>query len=143
MQISFWGQTLPQLQQFFAARGENPAKAALVYESIYRRGQRDFAALIWLKEPLRRALDEHFSLALPQVIARADDGHPLAQFIDIGVAQVVDSKMNIAKAFALDMQDLGAPYAGPDKDRLIPIAEKIIDADGIPNTNIGPNFNSF
>jgi len=74
MQISFWGQTLPQLQQFFAARGENPAKAALVYESIYRRGQRDFAALIWLKEPLRRALDEHFSLALPQVIARADDG---------------------------------------------------------------------
>lgn len=64
---SIYGCTLAQLEAELAARGENPAKASLIFRQLYREEPADFTEWRWLKAPLRRWLAESCRLALPRV----------------------------------------------------------------------------
>lgn len=59
--------TLPQLQQWFAARGEAPYRAKQVYRWLYRQLVTDFAAMTNLPEALRQRLAQEACIG-PMVV---------------------------------------------------------------------------
>ncbi len=63
--MDIWSMTRSALEEWFLQKGENPSKAALIFEQIYRRGIRDFSELPFA-ERIKTALAEKFSLELPQ-----------------------------------------------------------------------------
>lgn len=70
------GLTLPRLRDALAPLADRPFRADQVYQAIHRRGVTEFAAMSELAAPLRSALAERFSVALPAVRERraAEDG---------------------------------------------------------------------
>ncbi len=60
--------------------------------------------------------------------------------VDIRVLQVVDGIMYVAQALALDVQRVGTPYAGADEDRLVAIAEQILDLKGLAHIGVGADL---
>jgi len=74
--IELLGLPLPRLAEALAPVVDRPFRVKQVYAALYRRSQLDFAAMTDLAAPLRRALAERFSLALPEVTERraASDG---------------------------------------------------------------------
>ena len=76
-------------------------------------------------------------------VARADDDHMAAQVVDVGVLQVVDGKMHVAQAFALDVQRVGVPDAGADEHRLVAVAEQVLQRDGLADVGVGAHLMPF
>jgi 23S rRNA (adenine2503-C2)-methyltransferase len=70
------GLPLDRLAEALAAVIDRPFRVRQVYDALYRRRVLDFAAMTDLAAPVRRELDERFSLALPAVAERreSDDG---------------------------------------------------------------------
>ena len=54
--------------------------------------------------------------------------------------QVVDGIVYVAQALALDVQRVGTPYAGADEDRLVPIAEEVLQPQGLAHVGVGADF---
>ena len=76
-------------------------------------------------------------------VARADDDDPIAQVVDIGVLQIVDGVVHVAKALALDVQRVGPPDAGADEDGLVAIAEQILNFSALPTSVLGRTLMPF
>ena len=60
--------------------------------------------------------------------------------VDVRVLQVVDGIVYVAQALALDVQRVGTPYAGADEDRLVPIAEEVLQPQGLAHVGVGADF---
>ena len=73
-------------------------------------------------------------------VARTDHHHPVAQVVHIGVLQIVDGKMYMAEAFPFDVQRVGPPDAGADKDGLEPVPEQIVDLQRLPHIGVGADL---
>lgn len=63
--MDIWSMTREALEEWFRGRGENPAKAAILYEYIYQRGLRSFAELPFAQRVIS-ALEQDFTLELPE-----------------------------------------------------------------------------
>lgn len=59
---SFFDVTRPELERWFADRGEPPFRARQLFRHVYKRGVRDFEAMTDLAKPLRTSLAEAWSL---------------------------------------------------------------------------------
>lgn len=66
--MDIWSMTRAALEEWFRGRGENPAKAAILYEYIYQRGLRSFAELPFAQRVIS-ALEQEFTLELPETEA--------------------------------------------------------------------------
>ena len=73
-------------------------------------------------------------------VAGANDDHPLAQMVAVGVVEVVDAEMHMAQSLAFDVQSVGLPDAGADEDGLVAVPEQIVDADGPADGGVGPHL---
>ena len=76
-------------------------------------------------------------------VARADDNGPLTQVVDVGVLQVVDGVVYIAQALALDVQRVGPPDAGADKDGLVAVAEQVLDFQRLAHVGVGADLDAL
>lgn len=68
---NIYGITQPALEQFFRKNGENPAKAALVFDGIYRRRIDDFAEL-GFSQKTTALLTAEFSTELPETVEKLE-----------------------------------------------------------------------
>lgn len=70
---NIYGITQAALEEFFRAEDENPAKAALVFDGVYRRRIKQFAAL-GFSQKTTALLCERFSMELPEIAEKLDGG---------------------------------------------------------------------
>lgn len=64
--MNIYGITPRGLEEYFASHGENPAKAAIVFDGIYRKGIAELSQL-GFSQRVTSMLCEDFSLALPEI----------------------------------------------------------------------------
>lgn len=69
----FYDLTLNQLEKYFEDKGENKAKATILYKAIYRKGQR-LEEITEISEKTKKLLEGDFSFELPREIEVQDDG---------------------------------------------------------------------
>ena len=73
-------------------------------------------------------------------VARADHHQPAAQVVDVGVLQIIDGEVHVAQALPFDVQGIGPPHAGADEDRLVAVAEKVLDAQRLAHVGVGADL---
>ena len=66
--MAIWSMPRAALEEWFRGCGENPAKAAILYEYLYQRGLRSFAELPFAQRVIS-ALEQEFTLELPETEA--------------------------------------------------------------------------
>lgn len=71
--MDIYSMTRPALEEWFRQRGENPAKAAILFEWLYQRGLSSFGQLPFA-DRVKSALAEEFTLSLPEVVSRSGGG---------------------------------------------------------------------
>lgn len=69
--MNIYGQTPQSLAEYFISHGENPAKAAIVFDGVYRRGITDFSELSF-SQKTTELLRRDFSFSLPEVVKSLD-----------------------------------------------------------------------
>lgn len=69
----FYDFTLEMLENYFAERGENKAKAKILFKAIYRNGS-SLDEITELGDRIKRSVAEEFSFELPEEAALCDDG---------------------------------------------------------------------
>lgn len=69
--MNFFGFTLEGLQRYFSELGENPAKAGILFDAVYKRGVRDFAEL-GFSERVTERLRGDFTFELPRVVEKLE-----------------------------------------------------------------------
>lgn len=67
-----YSMTRTALEEWFSSRGENPAKAGILFQQLYQRDLQDFGELPF-SDRVKSALYEEFTLALPETAARTGD----------------------------------------------------------------------
>lgn len=69
--MNFYGMTPTSLERYFAEMGENPAKASILYDAIYRRGITELSEL-GFSAGLTQRLSRELSFELPEIIEKLD-----------------------------------------------------------------------
>lgn len=69
--MNLYGMTLTALREYLAQRGENSAKAEMIFDCVYRRGVSDVAKLPFSSR-VTEMLQRDFTLALPEIAERYD-----------------------------------------------------------------------
>ncbi len=69
--MNIYGLTIGQLRDYFSRIGENPAKAGILYDAIYKQGITDFKALTFAERILSR-LNADFDFTLPLVVEKLE-----------------------------------------------------------------------
>ena len=67
-----YSMTRAALERWFTERGENPAKAAILFQRLYQQDMRSFEELPFSAR-VKSALAESFTLSLPETAARTGD----------------------------------------------------------------------
>lgn len=70
--MNIFGYSLQKLQDHFVEIGENPAKAAILYDGIYRRGMRDFRGYGFAERVVTR-LERDFTFELPKILEKREN----------------------------------------------------------------------
>lgn len=69
--MNIYGMSLRKLREYFKGIGENPAKAAIIYDGIYRRGVTDFSEFGFAERIVER-LNADFDFALPKIVEKRE-----------------------------------------------------------------------
>lgn len=69
--MNIYGYTLDELKEYFKSIGENPAKAKLVFNGIYKSGVTDLRAFGFAERVTSR-LEADFSFSLPEVVRKTE-----------------------------------------------------------------------
>lgn len=69
--MNIYGLTMNKLKEYFTAIGENPAKAKLLFNGIYKENISDFREFDFAGRIIRR-LDEDFEFSLPEVVRKTE-----------------------------------------------------------------------
>lgn len=69
--MNIFGITPSALSEYFISKGENPAKAELVFDAIYRKGLYDFER-IGFSERITKWLQQDFEFTLPEIVEKLD-----------------------------------------------------------------------
>lgn len=67
--MNIYGYSLRRLKEYFEYIGENPAKAAIIFDGIYRRGMTDFEGFGFAERVVER-LNADLDFALPEVVEK-------------------------------------------------------------------------
>src|SRR5699024_3044214 len=76
-------------------------------------------------------------------VSGADHDHMLAQVETVRVVQVIDPKVYMTKGLSFDVQRVGTPHSGSDKNRFIAVAEQVVNGDGSADGRVWTNFDIF
>ena len=79
---NIFGMTPAALREFFAAHSENPAKADIVFDGIYRRGLS--LSGLGLSKRVIELITENFTEELPRVTERREDDSAAKLLFDLG-----------------------------------------------------------
>ena len=88
--MDIWSMTRAALEEWFRQRGENAAKAAILYEHLYQRGLRDFSELPF-SQRVKSALAEEFSMELPQTEAVSGGGDAVKILLRLADGEFVEA----------------------------------------------------
>lgn len=67
----------------------------------------------------------------------------LAQVETVRVVQVIDPKVYMTQGLPFDVQRVGTPHSGSDKNRFVAVAEQIVNGDGSADGRVWTNFDIF
>lgn len=68
--MNFYGFTVEKLRQFFIEQDENPAKAEILFDGIYRKGYKSFEEFEFSERVLKKL--SVFTLDMPEVVKKLD-----------------------------------------------------------------------
>lgn len=71
--MNIYGITQSALERYFADIGENPFKAGIIFDGIYKRGIEDFAEF-GFADRITAHLNSDFEFEMPEVVERLDGG---------------------------------------------------------------------
>ncbi len=69
--MNIFGMTPTALSDYFSERNENPAKASIVFDKIYRKGIMSFADL-GFSERITKMLEQDLEITLPEIVEKLD-----------------------------------------------------------------------
>lgn len=104
--MNFYGITQTSLEEYFTQRGENPAKAAIVFDGIYRRRLTDFCQL-GFSSRIADMLSRDFQLSLPDIVeCRENDSAAklLLRFSDGEYAEAVLMRQHFGGSVCVSTQ---------------------------------------
>lgn len=88
--MNFFGFTLEGLRGYFSALGENPAKAGILFDRVYKRGVRDFAELGFSQRVTSR-LCEDFGFELPKIIEKLESEDAAKLLLELSDGEFVET----------------------------------------------------
>lgn len=88
--MDIWSMTRPALEEWFQSRGENPAKAAIVFRELYQRGAADFSGLPF-SQRVKSALEESFTVEMPETAAVSGGGDTVKLLLKLSDGEYVES----------------------------------------------------
>lgn len=88
--MNIYGFTLEKLRARFAEIGENPAKAAIVFDGIYKRGMCSFFDL-GFSERVAEKLSELFSFDLPRVVEKRESSDAAKLLLELSDGEFVET----------------------------------------------------
>lgn len=71
--MNIYGQTLTMLQDYFKSIGENPAKAKIVFNAIYRDKLTSFLGIKTLSMPVKTKLCKDFSISQLELVTKSEN----------------------------------------------------------------------
>ncbi len=86
----FYDYTLEMLENYFSQRGENKAKAKILFKTIYRNGL-SLDDINELSEKTRKMIDGDFSFELPSEAALQDDGETAKALLKLSDGNMVET----------------------------------------------------
>jgi len=88
--MNIYGITPTELEEYFKKSGENPAKAALVFDGIYRKEVSELSRL-GFSDRVTSALLRDFSFELPEVVERLSDGDTAKLLLKLSDGEFVET----------------------------------------------------
>ncbi|MBE6902311.1 MAG: 23S rRNA (adenine(2503)-C(2))-methyltransferase RlmN [Ruminococcaceae bacterium] len=88
--MNIYGMTPQKLEEYFTKNGENPAKAAIVFDGIYRRGVTEFA-LLGLSQRVTDRLSKDFALSLPEIVEKLDSSDTAKLLLKLSDGEYVET----------------------------------------------------
>lgn len=90
MKMNIFGYTLPKLRRSFESLGENPAKADIVFNGVYKKGARDFHGF-GFAERVAEKLEETFAFDLPKVVERRESSDAAKLLLELSDGEFVET----------------------------------------------------
>lgn len=88
--MNIFGYTQQKLRKYFVEINENPAKAAILYDGIYRRGLRNFRAY-GLAERIVERLEADFTFELPKIRERRENESAAKLLLELSDGELVET----------------------------------------------------
>lgn len=88
--MNIFGYNLRKLQEYFVKIDENPAKAMILYDGIYRRGLRDFRSYRFAKCVIER-LESDFTFELPKVLERRENESAAKLLLELSDGELIET----------------------------------------------------
>lgn len=88
--MNFFGFTLDGLREYFSGIGENPAKAGLLFDGVYKRGARDFDGF-GFSERVTAKLRRDLSFGLPRVVEKLESEDAAKLLLELDDGEFVET----------------------------------------------------
>ena len=88
--MNIYGYTLDVLREYFVSIGENPAKAKLIFNGIYKNGITDFRGFGFAERVASR-LEADFSFGLPEVVQKTECSDAAKLLLKLGGGEYVET----------------------------------------------------
>lgn len=88
--MNIYGMSQRKLREYFKYIGENPAKAALIYDGIYRRGVTDFAEFGFAERIVER-LNTDFDFSLPKIVEKRECDDAAKLLLELSDGEFVET----------------------------------------------------
>lgn len=88
--MDFYGMTPLQLEQFFISHGENPAKAAILFDHIYRRNGAELV-LPQLSQRVNSLISRELTLKLPDIVEKHESADTAKLLLRLSDGEFVET----------------------------------------------------
>lgn len=91
--MNFYGLTLKQLQEYFVSISENPAKAGIIYDAVYKKNVTDFdnAEVFPFAERIISRLKSDFTFTLPRVVEKREGETAAKLLLELSDGEFVET----------------------------------------------------
>lgn len=88
--MNIFGFTLQGLREYLEQLGENPAKAGILFDGIYKRGLRDFGGF-GFSERVTEKFEREFSFEMPKVVERLESEDAAKLLLELSDGEFVET----------------------------------------------------
>lgn len=88
--MNIFGYNLQRLGAYFGETGENPAKAGILFDGIYRRGARDFRGFGFAERVVEK-LERDLEFTLPRVVGRTECSDAAKLLLELSDGEYVET----------------------------------------------------